>query len=63
MRSGGDVLSRKRHPGSGSLLQVLSVHSFSPKEAKTRKVIDTYNKTNVPTEKMMSEATASGDDV
>lgn len=56
MSSGGDVLFRRRHPGSGSLLQASSAHSFSPKEAKTRKAADTLNKSNVPTEKkMMSE--------
>lgn len=64
MSSGRDVLFRRRHPGSGPLLQASSLHRFSPKEAKSRKAADTLNKSNVPAEKkMMSEATASGDDV
>lgn len=64
MSSGGNVLSRKRHPESGLLLQLLSVHSFSPKEAETRKATDTHNNSNVLTKKkMMSEATAGGEDV
>lgn len=64
MSSGGNVLSRKRHPESGLLLQVLSIHSFSPKEAETRKATDTHNNSNVLTKKkMMSEATAGGEDV